>query len=202
MYRSLTFISAICASFCISPVFSQAKIQSSLAEDAASFEFLRGSTVSSKIKSYCLNMQLRQVGESARFAMPLNEPKSPKTQEFLRDLEIVSANGAALPAREIEAASLRSAGFNVRAATFEECAELPTVRLYRPMINKNRAVVFAHLITKCGSTTTGENFHLNRKKWERRHLAHYYPVVGLPGCSQMSKVVPGNPTDKLVILDR
>lgn len=202
MYGSLSLTSAICASLCLHPVATQGRTPSTLTEDAAAFAFLRGATISSTIRSYCLNMQLLQVGDGARFAKPADDRRSPKARAFLRDLEIVSAKGAALPAREIAEESLRGAGFNARAATFEECTDIPTVRLYRPMIQKTKAVVFAHVISKCGAITAGESFHLNSTDWERRHLAYYYPVVGPPGCSHISKVMPGKRTDKLFVLER
>lgn len=204
MYRSLVLTSTICMSLSSHPVLAQSKMQPVQLEDAAAFALLRGDAISSKIKSYCLNMQFLQAGASASgiFARPINDLETPKTREFLRDLEIVSAKGAALPAREMEEASFRGAGFSARAATYEECTNLPTVRLFRPMVDRTTAVVFALVIVKCGAITVGENFHLNRVVWGRRHLAHYYSVVSPPGCSQNSKVVPGKPTDKFFILER
>lgn len=201
---SLALMISVSSSLLVNPGRAETDSQSVQAEDAAIFELLRGDAISSKIKLFCVNSQLLPVGEDAagRFAKPINNERSAETDRFLRDLKKVASRTSKFPARAIEEKSLRGAGFRIREASFDECSENPTVRINRPMTNQSVAVVFATLITKCGAVPLGVNFQLRKKAWERRHIAHYYPVSGPPGCSKNSKVVPGEATDKLFILER
>ncbi|WP_395331959.1 hypothetical protein WBP06_03690 [Novosphingobium sp. BL-8H] len=174
------------------------------AENAAIYELLRSDTIGRSMKSFCLEARLPAVDENTpgMFAKPINDTGSPESRGFRRDLKTLTAKRADLRTRNLDEVSLRGAGFNVREATDDECAETLTVRLHRPMASRKIVIVFASLFTKCATIPLGVSFHLNEKAWVQKHIAYYYSVVGPPGCSFNPTVVSANPTDKLYMLER
>ncbi|NYF33099.1 hypothetical protein [Sphingopyxis sp. JAI108] len=196
----------VCAGACVitSPARANSDAKNS-DEDALVRDFLLGDMTAWKFSSFCFNTTLRGLDAKTmewQQKLPGPDRRSDEERKYLKDLKSVSAEMAPLPTRVVSAEGLDAGRFSVRTAKIEDCQASATFRLYRVVKKNGKAFLSGVLATPCAGVPFGISFRKRGARWERLHTAYYYSAMGPPGCGYISKAVPGDPTDSLIILEK